>query len=185
MNEGFEIRCATVGDAGALLRIYAPYVRETAVTFEYEVPSEAEFAARIAKTLERYPYLVAERAGEVVGYAYAAPFKGRAAYDWSAELSVYVDREKRGGGVGSALYRALEDELHARGLVNLYACIACPDEEDDRLTFDSVRFHERRGFELVGEFKKCACKFGRWYNMVWMGKSIADHEPNPAPVSWR
>lgn len=101
------IRPASPGDAQALVRIYAPYVTDTAITFEYGVPSEKEFAARIAGTLERYPYLVAERDGAPVGYAYAGAFHSRPAYDWAVETSIYVDRTQRRGGVGRALYAAL------------------------------------------------------------------------------
>ena len=97
-----RIRMAGLEDAAALLAIYAPYVRETAITFEYDVPSEKEFAGRIAHTLEKFPYLVAENDGEIVGYAYAGAFHPRAAYQWCAEMSVYVKRDARRMGVGRA-----------------------------------------------------------------------------------
>ena len=184
MAESITLRNAVIADAAALARIYEPYVRETAVTFELEPPTAEEFAQRMEAILERYPYLVAEIEGEIVGYAYAGPFKGRAAYDWSAELSIYVERNRRRGGVGRALYEALEGELREMGLINLYACVAYPDEEDEYLTFGSVRFHERLGYERAAEFKKCACKFNRWYNIIWMVKVANEHVPNPAPPSW-
>lgn len=184
MPEELMIRDASPDDAAELVRIYAPYVRETAVSFEYEVPTVEAFAERIATTLERYPYLVAERDGSVVGYAYAGPFKARAAYDWSAELSVYVDRTVHDQGIGRALYEELEDRLRALGLVNLYACITTSDQEDEYISFDSIYFHKRMGFTLAGRFRHCGCKFGRWYDMIWMEKRIADHVPNPAPPCW-
>lgn len=184
MTEGIVVRSATPSDAGALLRIYAPYVRETAISFEYEPPSEDVFAARIAATLERYPYCVAERDGDPVGYAYASPYKGRAAYDWSVELSVYVDRDARSKGIGRTLYAALEDKLGAMGIVNLYACIVTTDAEDEFVTFASIRFHESMGFSPVARFPQVASKFGRWYDTVWMFKQIGEHAPNPAPVAW-
>ena len=177
-----KIRPAVPSDAAALLAIYAPYVRETAITFEYEVPSETEFAGRIRRVLARYPYLVAEADGEAVGYAYAGPFKDRAAYDWAVELTVYVRRDQKRRGVGRALYAALEDALRAQGILNLYACIAVPETADETLTADSVRFHEALGFETVGKFQNCGCKFGRWYHMVWMEKRLGAHRPDPSPI---
>lgn len=125
-----RIRAATPDDAEALLAIYAPYVRDTAITFEYEVPSREEFAGRIAATLARYPYLAAEREGRAEGYAYVSPFSERAAYGWSVETSIYVDRSLRRGGVGRALYEALEASLRAMGILNANACIGVPRAED-------------------------------------------------------
>ena len=171
-SDAIKIRAATSADAEALLTIYAPYVRETAITFELDVPSLEEFASRIARTLERYPYFVAERAGRIVGYAYAGPFKERAAYARSAEVSVYVEGAARRSGVGRALYGALEDELARRGIANLYACIAYQRGEDEFLDLGSVRFHERMGYRQVGHFHECACKFGHLYDMVWMEKIV-------------
>lgn len=189
MNERLEanavIRDATPEDAPRILEIYAPYVAETAVSFEYEVPTLAEFEARMRATMERYPYLVAERNGAVLGYAYAGAFKGRAAYDWSCELSIYLDRNAHRQGMGRMLYGALEERLKAMGIRNLYACIACPaDETDPYLTWDSPKFHGRMGYRTVGTFHRCASKFGRWYDMVWMEKCIGGHEENPQPVKF-
>lgn len=179
------IRSACPGDARALLAIYAPYVTDTAVSFECAVPTEAEFSSRIARTLERYPYLVLEEAGEILGYAYAGPFKSRAAYDWSVEVSVYVRQDAHGRGCGRKLYEALEEALRAMGIRNLYACIAYTEKTDDPyLTQDSPRFHERMGYRLCGAFHRCAAKFGRWYDMVWMEKQIGDCRENPLPVRW-
>lgn len=181
MNE-YTIRAAAPEDAAALLTIYAPYVAETAVTFEYDVPTEAEFSRRIARTLERYPYLAAERRGELLGYAYAGPFKERSAYDWAVETTVYVRRDERRRGVGRALYGALERCLGAQGILNLNACVACPEREDEYLTRDSIEFHRRMGYRTVGEFRQCGYKFGRWYNMVWMEKHIGEHRADQPPV---
>ena len=168
-----EIRNARLDDAEALLAIYAPYVTRTAVSFELEVPSVAEFAARIAKTLaDGYPYLVAESDGRTVGYAYAGAFKERAAYARSAELSVYVAEGEQKCGVGKALYSRLEAELTKRNITNLYACIAHADCEDAYLTDASERFHAALGFRHVGIFTNCASKFNRLYSMIWMEKRI-------------
>ena len=129
-----RIRMAGLEDAAALLAIYAPYVRETAITFEYDVPSEKEFAGRIAHTLEKFPYLVAENDGEIVGYAYAGAFHPRAAYQWCAEMSVYVKRDARRMGVGRKLYDAMETILSMQRLTNVEACIAVPSAPDAHLT---------------------------------------------------
>lgn len=176
------IRAAAPEDAAALLEIYAPYVEKTAITFEYAVPSPEEFTGRIARTLERYPYLAAEREGEILGYAYAAPFKERAAYDWAVETTLYVREDAKRRGTGRALYAALERCLAAQGILNLNACVAVPEREDEYLTRDSVEFHQRLGWRLAGEFFQCGCKFGRWYNMVWMEKHIGPHPAEPPPV---
>ena len=176
------IRTAVQQDAKVLLEIYAPYVKKTAITFEYDVPSVEEFARRISKVLQKYPYLVAEVNGEPVGYAYAGPFKERAAYDWAVETTVYVRENMKKSGIGRALYTALEKALSAQGILNLNACIAFPETEDEYLTTDSVKFHEKMGFETAGRFHKCGCKFGRWYDMVWMEKLIGEHVENPPAV---
>lgn len=176
------IRVAAPEDAAALLEIYAPYVERTAITFEYEVPTAADFAGRIARTLERYPYLVAEAAGRPLGYAYAGAFKERAAYDWAVETTVYVRREMKGRGIGKALYGALERALAAQNILNLNACIACPAEEDAYLDRNSVEFHRHMGYRLVGEFRQCGYKFDRWYNMVWMEKHLGPHRSGQPPV---
>lgn len=180
--EGITIRTAVLQDAEALLEIYAPYVKNTAITFEYDVPTVEEFAGLMSNVLRRYPYLVGEVDGEPAGYAYAGPFKERAAYDWAVETTVYVKEDMKKHGIGRALYEALEKTLAAQGILNLNACIAFPEKEDEYLTTDSVKFHKKMGFSEVGRFHKCGCKFGRWYDMVWMEKHIGTHEENPAEV---
>lgn len=189
------LRVATAEDAGALVGIYAPYVRETAITFEYDVPSVEEFAGRVAVTLERYPYLVAYEPtctdgsaaqeegpvdasahGRILGYAYAGPFHARPAYDWAVETSIYVARDARGRRVGTRLLDALEGALAAQGVTNAEACIAVPDQGG------SVGFHERRGYRMVGRFEKCGFKQGRWWDMVWMERLIAPHPETPTPL---
>lgn len=170
-----KIRVATLEDAKTLVEIYTPYVEKTVITFEYEVPSVEEFKGRMAHVLEKYPYLVAERDGEIVGYAYAGEFKSRAAYDWAVETTVYVREDQKKSGVGKALYMALEQILAEQNILNLNACIGYPEVEDEYLTKNSVQFHEHMGYRFVGEFYKCGYKFGRWYNMVWMEKHIGEH----------
>ena len=168
------LRVAVPEDAAELVEIYAPYVLNTAITFEYTVPTEAEFKERIENTLTRYPYFVASDAqGRAAGYAYASSFKERAAYAHAAELSVYVREDLRHQGVGRLLYSALEESLTLMGLVSAEACIACPAvPADPYLDDNSVRFHEHLGYVRVAHFKSCGYKFGRWYDMVWMEKHL-------------
>lgn len=179
---GAVIRPAVPEDAEALLEIYAPYVRETAITFEYQVPSPEEFRERIRRTLTRWPYLAAEAGGQCLGYAYLGAFVGRAAYDWSAETSIYLRRDVRRQGLGRRLYGALEDLARAQGIRNLNACVGTPAAEDPHLTRNSLDFHAHMGFRLVGEFQKCGYKFGTWYNMAWMEKLLGEHPARPDPV---
>ena len=181
-NTSITIRMANPADAQALLNIYAPYVINTAITFEYDVPSVEEFASRIAHSLEKYPYLIAEEGGNILGYAYASPFHDRPAYDWAVETSIYVDQNIKHRGIGRKLHDALESTLREQGILNMNACIAYPPEEDEHLDKNSVEFHAHMGYRLVGEFYKCGYKFNRWYNMVWMEKQIGEHTGRPAPV---
>ena len=182
MNRDIHIRVARESDAAALRNIYAPYVERTAVSFEYEAPDVAAFWERIRHVQERYPYLVAESNGELLGYAYAGSFHTREAYSWSAEASIYLRMDCRRMGIGSALYRALESALKAMGVRRLYASIAVPDEPDEHLTLDSVRFHAAMGYHTVGEFQHCGWKFGRWYSTVWMEKVLDPDTSAPSPL---
>jgi phosphinothricin acetyltransferase len=166
MDKAISIRMATVEDAADLLEIYAPYVRDTAISFEYDVPSLQEFSERIAHTLTKYPYLVAVEDGHILGYTYASVFKPRPAYDWAVETTIYLHRESRGRGVGRQLYSSLEEVLRRQNIQNLNACIACTDTPDARLDNTSSYFHEHMGYRLVGRFTKCGCKFGTWYDMI-------------------
>lgn len=179
-----KIRDANIEDAERLSEIYSYYVQNTAITFEYDVPTLYEFQNRIKNTKKKYPYLVIERDGTVRGYAYAGAFVGRAAYDWSCEMTVYLDSTVRKCGLGRMIYEALEEKLKEMGILNLYACIAYPEIEDEYLTRNSADFHAHLGFEQVGEFHKCGYKFGRWYNMIWMEKIIGNHQLEQKPVKF-
>ena len=175
------IRIASPSDAPELLAIYAPYITKTAISFEYDVPSVEEFADRIRTTLEKYPYLAAESDGHIVGYCYVSILHGRQAYDWSVDTSIYVDQNCKRMGIGKKLHDALEQALSAMGILNLYACIAFPIGEDPYLTEDSVHFHEHLGYTHTAHFHKCGYKFNRWYDIVWMEKTIGKHlECQPA-----
>jgi len=169
------IRAATREDAGSLLKIYSYYVENTAISFEYVAPSLDEFSKRISSTLEKYPYIVLEDDGLIRGYAYAGAFHSRAAYAHCCEVTIYLDHDSKGNGYGKALYEALEKALKKMGIINLYACIADPEVEDEYLTKNSEFFHQHMGYTKVGEFHKCGYKFGRWYNMIWMEKKIGEH----------
>ncbi len=174
MQSDITIRIARESDKEELLAIYAPYVSETAITFEYTVPTHEEFRDRIRKTLAKYPYLVAVQDAEILGYAYASEFKNRAAYDWAVETTIYVKQDSRKSGVGKKLYQALEEVLKQQHICNLYACIAYPNP-------GSIGFHERLGYQTIGHFSKCGYKFETWYDMIWMEKMIAEHDQHPEP----
>lgn len=182
MNTEITLRTAECSDAERLLEIYAPYIEHTAITFEYEVPMVEEFRTRIAHTLEKYPYIVAEQNGYIMGYAYAGSFKGRAAYNWSVETSIYVEQSIQHHGIGGKLYTGLEKILKEMNILNLNACIGYPKAEDEYLTRNSVEFHEHMGYRMVGRFHDSGYKFGRWYDMVWMEKLLGEHPDEPAPV---
>ena len=174
-----RLRFATPADAEALVAIYAPYVLGTAITYEYEVPSLAEFRRRIETYSIRYPYLVAEREGIPVGYAYACPQGSRPAFDWSVETAIYIREDCKGLGVGRALYEALEAILKMQGIRTMTAAVATVSHEDPYLTNASLSFHLRMGFTPVGTFRNCGCKFGRWYDLTWLEKGIGEYEGGP------
>lgn len=177
-----EIKAAKPENAAELLAIYKYYVENTAITFEIQTPTLEEFTARIEKTLKKYPYIVAVADGKIVGYAYAGPFKGRAAYDWAIETSIYVQKECRKMGIGRILLQKLEKILTKQNILNVYACITYADVEDEYLTRASVHFHEKMGYRMVGIFNKCGHKFNRWYSMCWMEKMLGEHNPNQPKV---
>lgn len=184
MNQLGQLRItvANSSDAGDVASIYAPYVRDTAITFEYDAPDAHEMAARIERVSATHPWLVArDAAGTALGYAYAIPYYGRAAYAWCVETSIYVDREARGCGIGTALYQELERALTAQGILNLYACVATTSTPDTHLDNGSVTFHERRGYHEIGHFPDCGYKFGHWYDTVWMERNLGVHAlPQPS-----
>lgn len=182
MDMNIKIRPASENDAESLLKIYKPYIEKTAITFEYDVPTVLEFSDRIKNIKRKYPYIVAESEENILGYAYASCFKDRKAYDWAVETSIYVKMNARKIGIGSALYEKLEKLLKTQGFLNLNACIAYTEKNDEYLTNDSVIFHKKYGYELVGKFRKCGFKFGKWYDMVWMEKFIGEHNDNPNEI---
>ncbi len=170
------IRTAVIDDAAEILKIYKYYILNTAISFEYTIPSLEEFKNRIKKTLESYPYLVACINNEILGYAYAGALGSREAYKYSVELSVYVNKEYKKQGIGKLLYTHLETTLKAMGITNLYANVAIPTKpKDEYLDFNSLNFHKHLGFKQIGEYHKCGYKFNHWYSIVSLEKIIIQH----------
>jgi phosphinothricin acetyltransferase len=161
------VRTASAADAGGCRAIYAPYVEGTVVSFEAEVPTEEEMAARIAAANERHAWLVAEQGGRVVGYAYGGPFKARAAYRWSCEVSVYVDRDHHRAGLGRTLYVALLERMRERGLRTACGGVTLPNDA-------SVALHRSLGFEPVGTYRRIGWKLGGWHDVAWFQLSLQD-----------
>ncbi|WP_243124592.1 GNAT family N-acetyltransferase [Clostridium sp. AWRP] len=176
------MRMATKADAKEILNIYKPYVKNTAISFEYEVPSVEEFTERINNILKKYPYIVAIDNDQIIGYAYASSFKERVAYDWAVETTIYLSQNCRGKGVGKKLYLALEEILKRQNIINLNVCIAYTATDNAYLTNSSTYFHKHLGYRKVGCFSKCGYKFKNWYDMIWMEKIIGEHSANPKPV---
>lgn len=168
------LRFAAPEDARALLAVYHQYI-DTSVTFEYTLPTAEEFRDRIEDISQDYPYLVWEEDGAILGYAYAHRFHERAAYQWCAELSVYLERAAHGRGLGTKLYTALMEILRLQGVRNVYGCITVPNDK-------SIALHKAMGFQLVAQFHNAGYKAGAWHDVVWYEKSIAPAGGTPAPI---
>jgi len=180
--ENVKIREVSIKDAPRLLEIYSYYITDTAITFETEIPSLEEFQGRIKNITKRYPYLVFEENGQVMGYSYAHAYYGRKAYDWCVEMSIYLHKDYRGKGAGSLLYKKMQECLKAMNIINLYSCITRTDKDNEYLTNASVRFHEKEGFKEIGRFKACGYKFNHWFDTVWMEKDLGEHKEIPDKV---
>ena len=168
------IRPATVQDVPQILDIYRPYIETTAISFEYTVPTLKEFTDRFLGITAQFPWLVWEESGHILGYAYGSlPFE-RAAYQWSAEASIYLCPEARGKGIGRKLYAALEDILRKQGYRKVYAIITTANEA-------SVAFHKAVGYRHTATFPDCGYKFGAWYGTVWMEKDLNSWSTPPKP----
>lgn len=173
-----RIRLATPDDGRAVAGIYRPAVTDAAISFELEPPDGEEMGRRISRTLERTPWLVCERGGVVLGYAYASPFRDRAAYQWSAEVSAYVHSDARRLGVGRALYASLFAALVVQGYRNAYAGITLPNEA-------SVGLHTAVGFTPVGVYRGVGYKHGAWHDVAWFERPLAPRiadPPAPRPL---
>jgi L-amino acid N-acyltransferase YncA len=167
-----HVRDATEDDAGACAAIYAPYVTDTAITFEYDPPSAAEMARRIATARRTHAWLVLEEEGRVVGYAYAGPYKERAAYRWSCEVSVYLEPGRRRGGRGRLLYEALFARLAERGFRTLVAGMTLPNDASEGL-------HRALDFEPIGTSRRIGWKHGQWLDVAWAQRSIGPDDGPP------
>ena len=170
-----NIRVATPDDAARLVEIYRYYVENTTITFEYDVPTVKEFRERIENTLKMFPYLVAEENGVIIGYCYASPFKARKAYSLSVEMSIYVDKDSCGQGIGVELYQRIEEYLKMQNVINMTAGISYPNEH-------SEGFHNKSGYKKVAHFEKVGYKLGKWVDVIWMEKFIGEHTDNPKEV---
>jgi L-amino acid N-acyltransferase YncA len=170
------IRDASDQDGRACAAIYAPYVTDTAITFELDPPSADEMAQRIAAAQCRHAWLVLDDDARVVGYAYGTPYKARPAYRWSCEVSVYLELGRRRTGGGRALYTALFDRLAARGYRTLVAGMTLPNDA-------SVGLHHAMGFEPVGTYRRVGWKQGRWHDVAWTQRMLAAGQDPPAEPS--
>ena|ERR1700681_3528714 len=171
MIESIRIRSATEADAPALLAIYRPFVETTAVSFEMVAPTVEEFAARIEKSLAGWEWLVAERDGQIIGYAYGSSYRARPGYRWSVEVSAYVHPSQQRRGVGRALYLRLFEILAQQGFCNAYAGITLPND-------GSLALHRSVGFEPIGVFKSVGWKFGKWHDVAWSHRVLRDSPPS-------
>ena len=173
------IRIALESDVPAMLAIYAPFVRDTTVSFEYDVPTEEEFLRRFRQITLQFPWLVWEEDGKILGYAYGSPPYSRAAYSWCAEPSIYLAKEAQRKGIGRKLYAALETILEEQGYQVLYALITAENTA-------SIAFHEKMGYETKVEFSNCGYKFSQWLGLIWMEKRIKSPEsPEGLPTPWK
>ena len=171
------IRPAAVTDAPSISAIYDHYARETCVTFNTQGPDAGHYAAQIAEG--KYPFLAAEEAGEVVGFAYAAAFRPHDAYRWDVELTIYLRPGREGQGVGSQLMAALLDDLTRLGYLTAYSCITVPNDR-------SVALHKRFGFTELGVFPSTGYKHGQWHSVLWLAKNLGKlASPPPEPRAYR
>ncbi|GCE14981.1 arsinothricin resistance N-acetyltransferase ArsN1 family B [Tengunoibacter tsumagoiensis] len=167
-------RLARASDADAISAIYTPIVERTATSFELKAPGPEEIQERIIKTLLTHPWLVAEKEGDLLGYAYASQHRSRLGYQWSADISVYIAEQNRGQGLGRALYTSLFALLRLQGFYNVYAGISLPNP-------GSVALHEAMGMIPVGIYQKVGYKNGAWQDVGWWQGNLQDYQENPLP----
>lgn len=175
IKEEIKFRLADVSDTKEILDIYAPYVTDTVITFEYDIPSVEEFKGRIEDISSEYPYVVCTHKDKIIGYAYAHRYGERAAYQWDVELSIYLDMNYKSLGIGKILYNKVIEILKLQNVQNIYACVTSANEK-------SIKFHEKMGFEFIGTFKDTGYKFDKWYDITWLGMRVKDKDEKPAKV---
>lgn len=184
MKEAICVRAATPQDAEQLLEIYTPFVISedcsvSNVSFELAAPSLAEFRQRIVDISNKYPYLVGEKDGQILGYVYCHPYRERLAYQWSVEVTIYLAPAGQGKGLGRVLYEAMEEILRLQGITMLYSCITLGNEH-------SIKMHEALGYRLIGTFSKSGYKNGQWLDTVWLEKQLQPCPKQPDNIkSWR
>ena len=169
MNDGILIRPAAQADAAGILQIYSTYIKNTVITFETEVPAIEEFTARIETIKNKYPYLVCETDGKIIGYAYASKHGERSAYKYSVDVSIYVDSDHQQKGIGTALYSNLFDTLKSYNVYTAYASITLPNEK-------SIRLHKAFGFHEIGICHNVGYKNGRWLDLIWLEKPLKQYD---------
>jgi L-amino acid N-acyltransferase YncA len=167
-----EYRVANTGDAAAIATIYAPYVRETIISFETEPPDADEMAQRISRIGKQYPWLAASSDRRLIGYAYACENRSRLAYRWSVDVAVYLDASARGKGFGRGLYRRLFAFLREQGYVNAFAGISLPNDA-------SVALHEAMGFARIGVYRSVGYKLAAWRDVGWWQLALKAPPANP------
>lgn len=166
-----ELRLVTSQDSKEILAIYAPYIKETVITFEYDIPSLEEFTNRVVTISKNMPYIVATNNNEIIGYGYASLYRERRAYAWAVELSIYVDNTKKQRGVGTKIYDAILGLLKELGYCRVYSCVTYPNPP-------SIAFHTKYGFQEIGVFHKAGYKFGKWFDILWLELDIDPKDKN-------
>lgn len=173
-----NIRPVIEEDVKQIIDIYKPYIINTPITFEYEVPTLIEFKKRIKEVTKQFPWLICEIDNEIVGYTYAHYQHERKAYQWNAELSIYISEKYHGKKIAKYLYKCIIEILKEQGYYNLYSCITLPNDK-------SIGLHKAFGFSEIGVYKKTGNKFNKWYDVIWLVKNIHEYDENPkAPVSF-
>lgn len=171
------IRAASAADVPAILDIYRPYILHTAYTFEYDVPTEEQFLRRFETITAEFPWLVWDEQGKILGYAYADHAFSRAAFQWTADLSIYLKPEAFGRGVGRKLYTAVEDILRELGYFAVYGIVTADNE-------GSCAFHRAMGYDETACLPDCGWKFGQWHGVIWFEKRLQTGEPQTVPRRW-
>lgn len=174
MND-YRIRMASLEDSEAIQAIYEPYILNTAITFEYEPISSESFKKRMEDIMLKFPWLVYELEGRIVGYAYCSRFKERAAFDWDCECSVYVDEQYHHRGIATSLYRKLFDLVKQQGYYNIYALIEYTHES-------SIALHKNFGFIETGVYRKTGYKLGKWWDLMIMEKRLQPLDESPKKI---
>jgi phosphinothricin acetyltransferase len=172
MTKGKKIRIASTKDTASILEIYEPFITDTSITFEFDVPTESDFKERISNIQKKYPWIVCEIDGNIAGYAYASSYNERAAYDWSVDLSIYINPSYQKKKIGKSLYYALLEILKLQGFCNAVSLVTVPNENSEKL-------HKSFGFKEIGVFENIGFKFEEWKDVRWLGLKIQEYPECP------